>query len=299
MSSSLPEGFSLRPAADDDLEAVAAVFAAEEAALRGTSSTTSDDLQTWFRIAGRSGERLVVERGGRIAAAALALSSEGANQLFLAVDPDVDRALWSALVDRAQESAKARGLEAARVDVAAEDADAAGALADRGYADVRHFFVMAIELAGFAQTAAVPEALLLDTFAPDDARAFHAALNESFAGEWGWFPLPFDEWWSLRAGDDKSIWFVARDGDELAGVIRCEPRRDGGFVGAVGVRPAWRRRGIARALLETAFAEFRRRGGRVVTLGVDAENPTGATRLYERAGMHVESERIVYEKRLR
>jgi hypothetical protein len=34
------------------------------------------------------------------------------------------------------------------------------------------------------------------------------------------------------------------------------------------------------------------------TLGVDAANPTGATRLYESVGMHVEQEEIVWEKTL-
>ena len=41
------------------------------------------------------------------------------------------------------------------------------------------------------------------------------------------------------------------------------------------------------ALLHAAFAAFRRRGVTAVALSVDAENPTGATRLYKRAGMRV------------
>ena len=35
-----------------------------------------------------------------------------------------------------------------------------------------------------------------------------------------------------------------------------------------------------------------------VALGVDAENPTGATLLYERAGMHVAYEAVTYGKEL-
>ena len=35
-----------------------------------------------------------------------------------------------------------------------------------------------------------------------------------------------------------------------------------------------------------------------ITLGVDAERPTGATHLYERVGMHVEHETVVFEKAL-
>jgi ribosomal protein S18 acetylase RimI-like enzyme len=64
------------------------------------------------------------------------------------------------------------------------------------------------------------------------------------------------------------------------------------------VRKPWRRRGLGLALLQHAFTEFWRRGERTVALGVDAENPTGATRLYERAGMHVLFDAVVYEKPL-
>jgi hypothetical protein len=35
-----------------------------------------------------------------------------------------------------------------------------------------------------------------------------------------------------------------------------------------------------------------------VKLDVDSENPTGATKLYERAGMSVESEDVVFERDL-
>jgi ribosomal protein S18 acetylase RimI-like enzyme len=72
----------------------------------------------------------------------------------------------------------------------------------------------------------------------------------------------------------------------------------GGWVGALGVRKPWRGCGIGMALLRRAFAEFHSRGRAHVGLGVDAANATGATRLYERAGMRVMSEDILFEKRL-
>jgi len=52
-------------------------------------------------------------------------------------------------------------------------------------------------------------------------------------------------------------------------------------------------------LLLQSFGEFYRRGTRRVGLGVDAASPTGATRLYERAGMRVSREFAVYEIELR
>jgi ribosomal protein S18 acetylase RimI-like enzyme len=52
------------------------------------------------------------------------------------------------------------------------------------------------------------------------------------------------------------------------------------------------------ALLHHTFGEFQQRGYQRVTLGVDAENLSGATRLYKKAGMTVAREFAVYEKEL-
>ena len=82
-------------------------------------------------------------------------------------------------------------------------------------------------------------------------------------------------------------------------MIRNDPDRNGGgYVGALGVRRAWRGRGLGRALLHRTFGEFHSRGVRRVTLGVDAESPTGATKLYASVGMEVEMEAVVFQKAL-
>ncbi len=72
--------------------------------------------------------------------------------------------------------------------------------------------------------------------------------------------------------------------------------RDGSAPSAC--RKPWRKRGLGLALLHHAFGEFYRRGQPKVALGVDAQNPTGATRLYERAGMHVAYEAVAFQKEL-
>jgi ribosomal protein S18 acetylase RimI-like enzyme len=72
-----------------------------------------------------------------------------------------------------------------------------------------------------------------------------------------------------------------------------------GWVGTLGVRREWRKCGIGMALLRHSFNEFYRRGKRKVGLGVDAQNLTGALRLYENAGMHVHQAFDQYEKELR
>jgi ribosomal protein S18 acetylase RimI-like enzyme len=93
------------------------------------------------------------------------------------------------------------------------------------------------------------------------------------------------------------------DGDEITGFNICQAHSfddpDKGWVATLGVRRPWRKRGIGLALLRHSFNEFYRRGLRRAGLGVDAQNLTGALRLYESAGMHVEQAFDQYEKELR
>jgi ribosomal protein S18 acetylase RimI-like enzyme len=99
--------------------------------------------------------------------------------------------------------------------------------------------------------------------------------------------------------------FLAMDGlsGEIAGINLCRPHSfddpEMGWVGTLGVLRPWRKRGIGLALLRHSFNEFFRRGYRKVGLGVDAQNLTGALRLYENAGMHVRQAFDQYEKELR
>jgi ribosomal protein S18 acetylase RimI-like enzyme len=73
----------------------------------------------------------------------------------------------------------------------------------------------------------------------------------------------------------------------------------GGYIYDLGVRPAWRKRGIALALLHHTFAEFHRRGYVAVELDVDSQSLTGALRVYERAGMRAVRQSVTYERELR
>ena len=85
--------------------------------------------------------------------------------------------------------------------------------------------------------------------------------------------------------------------ETVVAATRNDPERSGGgWIGALGVRRAWRGQGLAKALLLHSFREFHRRGKRRVGLGVDSENPTGATKLYESVGMVVDTEQVVWEK---
>jgi ribosomal protein S18 acetylase RimI-like enzyme len=102
-----------------------------------------------------------------------------------------------------------------------------------------------------------------------------------------------------REAFDPSLWFIAWDGDQIAGYSLCRYRMGIGWVGSLGVRRPWRKHGLGMALLLHSFGEFHKRGMNTVGLGVDASNPTGATRLYQKAGMQIAAEYVIYEKEIR
>ncbi|MBA2332070.1 MAG: GNAT family N-acetyltransferase, partial [Actinobacteria bacterium] len=185
-----------------------------------------------------------------------------------------------------------------------QDERTLGFYRDRGYEAVRGFRGMAIDLDEAPVPSSVSGIEIRLYRHPEEAREFHAAQQESFADHWEHRATPWEEWEEKRFGRetfDPTLWWAATAREELAGVLFGERRRDPdqGWIDVLGVRRAYRRRGIAEALLKTAFAELFHRGERRIGLGVDAESPTGATRVYERAGMRTLWHAIVYEKELR
>jgi mycothiol synthase len=303
MSSFPPEGLSVRGATLDDVKAAAAIVRAEEVALRGESDFGQADLVDFWRASNLADASWFVERERIPVGFAACIERDAESMYWITVHPDVSgRGLSTWLLARGEERALVASSRRLRVGAIAENAAARRLFADRSYREARHYFTMRINLEHELERPVWPDGISVATFRPEDARAVHAALNEAFAEEWGWHSLPFEEWREHRLEAphaDVSLWFIAWESDEVAGVARCEDNRDGGgWVGAIGVCKPWRGRGVGRALLLHAFDEFRRRGDRHVGLGVDAENPTGATRIYESVGMRVIKEDVIFEKEL-
>ena len=132
-----------------------------------------------------------------------------------------------------------------------------------------------------------------------DLAAVHAVLDEAFAEDAGDHPDAFDRWVEEETTSpsyDPTLWLLARERGAPVGALTASAGEDGGSVDWLGVRPSHRGRGVARALLLRAFAAFADRGVRRVVLNVDAENPTGATALYERVGMRVVNRWDLWER---
>lgn len=192
-----------------------------------------------------------------------------------------------------------------RVVVQGDDAVLREAAEADGWKPVRYSFQMRIDLHDDLPEPRWPDGISARTMQPGDEQRIYQANNEAFADDWYFRVEPFEQWSSDAFGrenfDPALIWLAEENG-ELAGFSANSWHFSGdpqfGWIGTLGVRPRWRRRGLATALLNQSFRDFRSRGATRVGLGVDAQNETGAVRLYERVGMQVVRRNDTYEKQL-
>lgn len=180
-----------------------------------------------------------------------------------------------------------------------------------GLVDARHSYRMRIDFDGSPEAPQVPEGIVIRPIvAGKEERDALFVAYDAFLDHWGFVEEPFEEFykrWTYHLENDPnydpSLFFVAYEGEKAVGISLCSPRiqevPEMAWVGTLGVLRAWRKRGLGLALLRHSFQEFNRRGAKSAGLGVDAENLTGATRLYEKAGMRIWRVNCTYEYELR
>ena len=179
-------------------------------------------------------------------------------------------------------------------------------LETHGFNPIRQFLLM--RRAGFEgiPDAPLPAGLELRPVAADQHRRIWEAECEAFQDHWGAHTFTehdFDVTFG-RSALDTSLWTVAWDGDEVAGVAQGWIWREEnatlgierGWLEKISVRRPWRQRGLGRALTAAGLARLRDAGMSEAMLGVDAQNPTGALGLYERLGFEVEQRMIAYQR---
>ena len=175
-----------------------------------------------------------------------------------------------------------------------------------GYAPDRYAFEMIRRDLDDVPDLPLPDGLEIRPMSLDHARQVFAAEDEAFRDHPDHRDWTEDDVLSnLENPDfDPSLWQVAWDGDEVAGVVSpwihwTENERLGfkrSWFHRVSVRRPWRQRGLARALIARAFIAVRERGIEEACLGVDVENPTGALRLYESLGFRPFKTARVYRR---
>jgi mycothiol synthase len=179
-------------------------------------------------------------------------------------------------------------------------------LRSEGYQPVRHFFTMVrADLEDIAD-AVLPEGLEVRPATQEHIRQIWEASQEAFEDHWGYVRESEEDYKSWLEGPwfDPSLWCVAWDGDEVAGMVLSfingdenkEFNRLRGWTENIAVRRPWRRKGLAKCLLLMSLKAIKERGMEEAGLGVDTENTSGALRLYENVGFRPVKRSSTYRK---
>lgn len=321
----LPEQFIARPTTLADAEAVAELLNAYDMALTGQPEASADELRIDWQSPNfdlESSSIVVTTREGQIV---------GTITVWNALPPHVRIWAWGCthpdyhgqgigtyMLRWAEERARQdihKAPPEALVTIGSDcynfQTEPKALFAEEGYALTRHFWQMKIDLTEQPPAPIFPDHITIRTRADGlPLRDIIAAFDESFEDHWGHTPTSLDllqerweHWLANDPDQDPTMWYAAMDGDQIAAVCLCSAKTNEdptmGYVNILGVRRPWRKQGLGLALLHLCFEEFRQRGQKSVGLGVDASSLTGATRLYERAGMYVNKQWDFYRKTLR
>jgi mycothiol synthase len=311
----LPPGYNIRRPVRDDLDDVIALFSAAESLDCGEPDTTPGDvLADWEGLPHfdlRSDAWLVTSSAGQVVAYAWEWDERVDEQLVadFTVLPGhrrlgIEDALLDLTAARAAEHAALSPTGTARLGLFALDTnrDKLALFEASGFMHVCTFERMTIDLERVHTEPVWPPGIEVCPFRRGrDEAAVHEAIQEAFSDHYRDVPLSLPDWEKLMFANpelDLDLWRIAWDGDQVAGAVRSFLERSpgAGYVDELGVRAAWRGRGIGTALLLDCFIAMRQRGMRRVVLGVDATNTTGAHLLYRRIGMTVERRIRFFEK---
>ncbi|MBN2045794.1 MAG: GNAT family N-acetyltransferase [Anaerolineales bacterium] len=321
----LPEGFSIRPVTLEDIPAAVELFNQTSVEMIGSRDFTPKEIEKDWTTPGVAPEtdfRAVISpdgllvgyvevwtigelpvhpwvwgrvhpdfKGLGIGTALLTWAERRASQVIETVPPDARVAFRSTAFDTHQPSNDL--------------------LNGYGMKKIRHSFQMRIRMTEKPPEPVWPEGISVRTFRPEDLEAVYRADEEAFQDHFGHTPQEFEAGLARfrhmfvedEEGFDPELWFLAMDGEEIAGISLCRKQswedKDLGWVSSLAVRRPWRKCGIGLALLQESFNAFWQRGKKSVGLGVDGENLTGALRLYKKAGMKTHRQHNMYEKELR
>jgi mycothiol synthase len=294
---------ALRPLTAADGETMAKIVGDYDAFHAGAQDRPSaDDMLDWWRRVDLGSVGVVDEAENDRLIGVGFLRGRGSFSIAdCYVHPDArGRGAGSLLADWAERRTAEAGHEAVRSGTTAKDAEGKKLFESRGYRYIRSFYRMAVDLDAPPPAPVWPTGFHV-ALEPGEARVLYETLEEAFEDHWGHQERTFEEWLRQNGPLQERLCYLVRteDGTPAAAQVCDEERFGSAVVAILGVRAPWRRNGLGEALLRQAFHDLYARGRRRVSLGVDAENTTGATRLYERVGMQVALQDDAYEKRLR
>jgi ribosomal protein S18 acetylase RimI-like enzyme len=296
----LPTGYLLRNPTPRDSTSVTEVVVAGDVADFGEPDFTEDDLlDDWGR------PRFSLERDawvligptGRVVGYAFVWEAQPGSEVEgdAFVLPEYSgRGLGTLLLELMENRARAiAGVQTVSLGLYASHANAGKQelLERRGFQSQESVLRFKIDLANRSPEVVEPPAgIVLRQYESYDADAVRETMGEAFENHRSYTPRRLDEWLELRLRHpafDPGLWRVAECDGEVVGATLVYDVGETGYLSNVGVRRAWRGKGVAQALVADAFAALRERGQMRVLVSVDADAAPAAIRLYEEAGMRV------------
>ncbi len=309
----LPPQFSARPPRREDAPAVVELMnACQRADGDEPDMTVEELLKDWHGVDLGEESILVLDADGKIIGFADLLTRHyiHVNVYPFAVPGPHWESVWAYLTAWGEAWAQAHLPLAKGADqmsiyhfVHANNRNAADFLTGHGYTLVRTHYIMEARLDSPPPAPTWPTGIAIRTFATDeDGDKFFEAGEESFQDMWNRPPSTRERWLQPTTAEtfDPTLWFLPYEVEsgKIAAICLCSIVANIGIVDTLGVRPRWRRQGLGLAMLRHAFGEFWRRGIHTASLNVDAGSPTGAPRLYGRAGFQVQKRIHRYEKKI-
>ncbi|MBO3747013.1 GNAT family N-acetyltransferase [Streptosporangiaceae bacterium NEAU-GS5] len=294
-----------RPYRPTDAEAVATMVNAIDTAAGRQASLTGSLIHEFLgeRVAETTTDsRLVVGDDGVLAAGFVITPPAGGHRVDLiggvlpgARGQGIGRTMLGWQVGRAEEihAALAPGASwETYVEASQRDASALALFARFGLTPTRYEFDMAASTADVPDCP-VPDGLVIATYDAGQAHALHEAHMEAFVDHYGFQHRTFEVWQPTSIGSasfNPALSIIAMDGAEIAGYVLSydDAIPEQVYIGQVGVRRPYRRRGLAAAMLVDMMRRAAAAGRSRAALGVDTANPTGAVGVYERVGFHTE-----------
>jgi ribosomal protein S18 acetylase RimI-like enzyme len=277
MGASLERSETLRGATWDDFDGVVELLVRQNRAATGVAAVREEFVRTEWEL---PSFEVGLDNWVSGSTGYCALSPAGGLTLAAATDTEAD-----VLLEQAIGRARDRGLSNLTLRPLPGNEVHARLLERHGFELQTDVLAMSRALAPREEAPDWPDGIAARTFKLPDALAVHALLDEAYGGwDTTYVPLPHEDWMRAMTGDtefDPTTWWLAERGGVLAG---CALWWASGWLKDIVVRESERGRGLGAALIRQGLAEFVRRGVRRVGLKVDAGNPTGAPRLYERLG---------------
>ncbi|OGN96476.1 MAG: hypothetical protein A2Z71_04040 [Chloroflexi bacterium RBG_13_50_21] len=192
--------------------------------------------------------------------------------------------------------------------VSSSETDRINLLERRGYRPARYAFEMVRPDLENIPDLPLPNRVEVREVKPEHMRMIWEASNEAFRDHWGYIPDPWEAFEQMMSDPDfdSSLWRVAWQGDEVAGMVLSFINKDEnekygrkrGYTENICVRRPWRKQGLAKVLIARSLSALKERGMTEAGLGVDAENISGALHLYESMGYAVVKRHTTYRKPL-